>query len=132
MSSLPFGELPRFQPRRFLPAAKLNVGDWLKIAPFFDYLEFRAPQCATAADLEAWLSDWSELGTALGEESSRRYIAMSCHTDDPQARQSYLDFVEQVLPQVETRQFRLAKLFRSHPLRPALPKHSYEVFDRAT
>ena len=132
MSSLPFGELPPFQTRRFRPAAKLNLGDWSQVALFFDRLESRAPQCATATDLEAWLFDWSELGTALGEESARRYIAMSCHTDDAQAKQGCIDFVEQVLPQVQTRQFRLAQLFRSHPLRPALPKRRYEVFDRMT
>ena len=132
VSLLPFGELPPFQPRRFLPAAELNLGDGSQVAPLFDRLESRAPQCAMAADLEAWLFDWSELGAALGEESARRYIAMSCHTDDAQARQRYLDFVERILPHVETRQFRLAQLFRSHPIRPALPKRSYEVFDRMT
>jgi oligoendopeptidase F len=132
MSSLPFGNLPPFQPRRFLPAANLNVGDWSQVAPFFGRLESRAPQCATAVDLEAWLFDWSELGTAISEELSRRYVAMTCHMDDAQAKQDYLDFVEQVLPQVETRQFRLAQLFQSHPLRPVLPKQRYEVFDSAT
>jgi oligoendopeptidase F len=132
MSSLPFGKLPPFQPRRFLPAADLNAGDWSQVAPLFDRLESRAPQCATAADLEAWLVDWSELGAALGDESARRFIAMTCHTDDAEARQGYIDFVEQVLPQVETRQFLLAQLFRNHPLRPALQQQRYEVFDRAT
>jgi oligoendopeptidase F len=132
MSSLPIGESPPFQPHRFLPAVNLNVSDWSQIALLFDRLESRAPQCATAADLESWLFDWSELGTALGEEWARRNIAMTCHTDDAQAKRAYLDFVEQVLAQVETRQFRLAQLFRSHPLRPALPVRTYEVFDRAT
>jgi len=37
MNSLPFGELPPFQPRRFLPTAKLNVDDWSQVAPFFDH-----------------------------------------------------------------------------------------------
>jgi oligoendopeptidase F len=98
MSSLPFGDLPPLQSRRFLPATNLNVGDWSQVAPFFERLESRAPLCATADDLEAWLFDWSELGTAIGEELSRRYVAMSCHMDDAQAKQGYLDFVEQVLP----------------------------------
>ena len=36
----------------------------------------------SAAELERWLLDWSELSAALDEESSRRYIAMTCHTNN--------------------------------------------------
>ncbi len=132
MSLLPFGKLPPFQPHRLLPTVNFNVGDWSHVAPFFDLLESRASQCATAADLEAWLVDWSELGSAVGEEYARRHIAMTCQTDDVQARQAHLDLLEQVIPRVETRQFQLAQLFRNHPLRPTLPKRHYEVLDRTT
>jgi hypothetical protein len=76
----------------------------------------RAAQCQSAADLERWLLDWSELSAALDEESSRRYIAMTCHTDNAEAEKAYLHFVENVEPQLKPRQFALEKIYVTHPL----------------
>ncbi len=134
MSLLPFKELPAYKPRRFVPA-QINLGDWGQIAPLFVRLEEAAPKCATVAALEQWLMDTGELNAALDEESSRRYITMTCHTDNPAAEQSYLDFVENIEPELKPRQFRLAQLYLQHPQRPALlaeKKARYEVFDRNT
>jgi len=131
MSLLPFETLPAYKPRQFLPA-QIDLGEWTHLAPFFDELEIRAPQCATAADLERWLVDWSELGAALDEEAGRRYIAMTCHTDNAEAEKAYLHFVENVEPQIKPRQFRLERIFIQHPLRAQLPKPRYDVFVRDT
>ena len=68
MNLLPFEKLAPFKPRRFVPA-DLALGDWPVIAPLFDLLEARAPQCASRADLERWLVDWNELNAALEEDS---------------------------------------------------------------
>src|SRR5881409_3563271 len=102
MTLLPFGQLPAHSPRRFVPAT-VDLGEWPQIASLFDELETRAAQCKSVPDLERWLLDWSELGAALDEESSRRYIAMTCHTDDPEAEQAYLHFVEKIDPQLKPR-----------------------------
>ena len=102
------------------------------IAPLFDQLDARAPACTSAADLERWLLDWSELNAAIDEESSKRYIAMTCHTDNAEAEKAYLHFVENVDPRLKPRQFALAKAYVSHPLREQLPKARYQVFDRDT
>ena len=131
MSLLPFGILPAIAPRQFVPA-KADLGNWSELAPLFDRLEVRAAGCDSVADLEVWLLDWGELSAALDEESSRRYIAMTCHTDNAQAKQAYLDFVEQVEPQLKPREFKLSEIFLDHPLRRQLPKDRYEVFDRDT
>ena len=64
-----------------------------------------------SGELERWLLDWSELNAALDEESSRRYIAMTCHTDSPDAEKAYLHFVENVEPQLKPRQFALEKIY---------------------
>ncbi len=69
---------------------------------------------------------------ALDEESSKRYIAMTCHTDDPDAERAYLHFVEKIEPQLKPRQFRLAQIYIAHPLRDQLPKPRFDVFDRDT
>ncbi len=134
MSLLPFNELTAYKPRRFVPA-KINLGDWEQIAPLFVRLEEAAPKCATIDALEHWLLDAGELSAALDEESSRRYITMTCHTDDPAAERSYLEFVEHIEPELKPRQFKLAQIFLEHPLRPTLlaeKKERYEVFDRST
>jgi oligoendopeptidase F len=131
MNLLPFEKLPAHKPRRFVPQG-IDLGDWGRIAPLFDQLEARANACATAADLERWLVDWGELSAAIDEESSKRYIAMTCHTDNADAEKAYLHFVEHVEPQLKPRQFKLARTFVTHPVRPQLPKERYEVFNRDT
>jgi oligoendopeptidase F len=129
MNLLPFGKLTAAKPRSFVPV-DLNLGDWPQIAPLFAELESRAQRAGSPAELSQWLIDWSELSAALDEESSRRYIAMTCHTDNPQAEKAYLDFVENVEPQLKPRQFALEQIYVAHPQRAKLPQHRFEVFDR--
>ena len=129
MNLLPFAALPAHKPRRFVPA-NLDLGDWPQLAPLFDQLEARAAKCATVAELERWLVDWSELNAALEEEGSRRYIAMTCHTDNAEAEKFHPQFVEKIEPQTKPRQFRLEKILMAHPLRAQLPLPRYEVFLR--
>jgi oligoendopeptidase F len=131
MELLPFANLPPHKARTSVPPA-INLGDWAQIAPLYDQLEARASDCARPADLERWLLDWSELSAALDEESSKRYIAMTCHTDNAEAESAYLHFVEKVEPEVKPRQFKLAQIYVGHPLREKLPRERYLVFDRDT
>ncbi len=131
MNLLPFTNLPVHSPRSFVPA-QIDLGDWSQIAPLFDRLDARAPQCQSPAEFERWILDQGEIFAALDQEGSQRYIAMTCHTDSPEAEASYLHFVEKVEPELKPRQFHLAKLFLAHPLRAQLDKHRYEVFDRDT
>jgi oligoendopeptidase F len=119
MNLLPFGKLPAHKPRAFVPQ-NIDLGDRAQIAPLFDRLEARAAQCGSAGDLERWLLDWSELSSALDEEASRRYIAMTCHTDNAEAEKAYLHFIENVEPQLKPRQFALEKIYVAHPRREEL------------
>src|SRR5882757_7250481 len=136
MNLLPFGKLAAHRARMFVPQ-DINLGDWPQIAPLFDQLEVLAARANSAAELERWLIDWSELNAALDEESSRRYIAMTCHTDNADAEKAYLHFVEHVEPQLKPRQFALEKIYVA--VRAGLAtsgeqeltlKRRYEVFDR--
>jgi oligoendopeptidase F len=111
--------LPPYRPRKFVPTT-IDLGDWSQIAPLFDQLE------RPTVDREQWLADWSELCAALDEEASRRYIAMTCHTDDADAERAYLHFVETIDPQLKPRQFALNRLYTAQPL----PGRRYEVFNR--
>jgi oligoendopeptidase F len=131
MNLLPFDNLPAYKPRKFVPT-DVNWNEWSQIAPLFDKLETKAAEAKSATDLEKWLLDWSELNAAIDEEGSRRYIAMTCHTDNPEAEKAYLHFVEKIEPELKPRQFKLSQTFISHPNRKDLPKQRYEVFDRDT
>ena len=131
MSRLPFGELPPHTPREFVPK-KLDLGNWDEVKPLFDQLEERAARCKTATDLEKWLLHYGELNAAIDEESSRRYIAMTCFTDDSELEKDYLHFIESVEPELKPRQQRLAEIYLAHPVRQLLPKARYEVFNRDT
>jgi oligoendopeptidase F len=128
---LPFDQLPPHRVRRLVPA-DADLGNWDQVAPIYDQLAAGAPRCGSVAELEQWVLDWSELAAALDEESSRRYIAMTCHTDDPAAETAYLHFVERIEPRLKPRQFALERIYLEHPLRPKLPGTRYEVFDRNT
>ncbi|MGH8024984.1 MAG: M3 family oligoendopeptidase, partial [Limisphaerales bacterium] len=116
MNLLPFGKLPPARPRKFVPQ-NADLGDWAAIAPLFDQLEQRAQRIQSAEELRSWLLDWSELSAALDEESARRYIAMTCHTDNADAEKGYLHFVENIEPQLKPRQFVIDQHYTAHPLR---------------
>src|SRR5580704_13955888 len=131
MNLLPFENLPAAKPRSFVPA-EVDWSDWNQIAPLYDQLEARAAACKTAADLERWLLDWSELSAAIDQDGGERYIAMTCHTDNPDAEKAYLHVIENIDPKRKPREFKLAQIFTNHPLCAKLPKHRYEVFDRNT
>ncbi len=108
--------------------AGVDWGNWDQIAPLYDQLESRAAECKSPAALGQWLVDWGELNAALDEDGSRRYIAMTCHTDNPDAEKAYLHFVEHIQPQLKPREFKLAQMFIAHPLRGQLPQSRYAVF----
>jgi oligoendopeptidase F len=134
MSLLPFKDLPPFKQRRFVPST-IDLGDWNQLAPLFDQLEKRAPESNTLVEFEQWLLDRGELAAALDEESSKRYIAMTCHTDNTDAEKAYLHFVEKIEPELKPRQFKLDQMYLQHPFRQELlkqKKQRYEVLDRDT
>src|SRR5689334_346733 len=106
MDLLPFGELKPYRSRTFVPL-EIDFGKWEEIAPLFEKLSSASAKCSRSTELEKWLLHWSELSAALDEESSKRYIAMTCHTDNVEAEKAYLHFVENIEPQVKPRQFEL-------------------------
>jgi oligoendopeptidase F len=131
MNLLPFEPQPPYRPRAFVPE-KIDLGDWNQVAPLFDRLESAAAAARAPAQLEQWLLEGGELTAALDEEATRRYIAMTCHTDNAEAERAYLHFVEEIDPRAKPRQFKLARLFLEHPARAGLGRERYFVFDRST
>jgi len=116
-------------PRSFLPES-IDLSKWGEIEPFFKRLLEKDP--GSAVELEAWLLDISELYSALNEEGSRRYIAMTCATDDEQASKAYLDFVEKIEPHMSTLGNELDKRLIASPYLGELDENRYEVLIRDT
>src|SRR5271156_3191328 len=118
-----------FAPRRFLPET-IDLSDTARLAPGFDQLTAKLEAAASAADLEAWLLDHSEVTAALAERSSLAYIAMTCQTDDEAKEKAYLHIVEVVDPWLKPRQFALMQKLVASPLFAKLPP-LYDVFRRS-
>lgn len=116
-------------PRRFVPA-DADMGDWARIEPLFDALDRRPID--TREQMEAWLLEISELSACLSEEGSKRYVAMTCQTDDPAREAAHLQFIEEIQPKCKPRWHRLRERYVQVPARGQLPMPRYAVYDRGT
>jgi len=110
---------------RWVPG-DLDLDDWGELEPLFDHLE----KSASTKDLPAWIRDWSELECVFNEESSRRYVAMTCDTGDREKARRYLHFETEIVPRAKPRWQRLKKLYLDHPRRRRLPPRVYGMMDR--
>lgn len=116
-------------PRRFVPDAA-DMGGWTQIEPLFDGLDVRPVE--DLSQFEQWILDGSELAACLSEEYNKRYVAMTCQTDDQAREQAYLHFVGEIQPRCKPRWHRLNERYVASPFRKQLPTRRYEVYDRST
>ena len=72
-----------------------------------------------------------ELNAAVGEEGVKRYVAMTCQTDDPEREAAYLAFVRDIEPKLKPIQNAIRSRYLDSPFRSELPQDRYFVFDRA-
>ncbi len=122
----------RYEPERFphqwLPA-EIDFATWDKIEPYYDRLINR--MISSAGDLESWLTDLGELNGAVSQEGTRRYIAMTCQTDDPAREAAHLSFVREIEPVLKPKLNALRAKYLDSPYRGDLPRERYFVFERA-
>ena len=109
------------KPHRGFVPNNLDPADWTQIEPLCKLLVARPID--SLADLEKWLLDYSELSSVLDEYRARRYIDMSCHTDDPEIEKRFLHYVENIEPKLKPFDFALKKRFVESPLRAKLGCH---------
>ncbi len=122
-------KLPRAKKRKFVPE-RANLGDWAQIEPLFKELVAAAPSINSVGALEKWVFDLGELAACLDEESSKRYIDMTCHTEDKDVEAAYLHFVENIDPKCKPYWHQTKELFVANPLHKKLPKKRWMVFTR--
>ena len=118
-------KLDQVFPLKWVPR-DLDFDNWSELEPLFDELE----KNAATKDLRAWLEDWSEFESAWNEESSRRYVAMTCDTENPEKEKKYLHLETVIGPLGKPRWQTLKKLYLDHPKRKSLAKSRYGVMDR--
>lgn len=111
-----------FVPQQFDPA------DWQQVQPLFDALQARA--IGSVGELERFLTDFAELAAVLDEYGSRRYIDHTCHTDDPQVKQRYFHWIEEIEPRTKPLHFALQKKFLESPHLPGLKDPKYATLIR--
>jgi oligoendopeptidase F len=120
--------VPQRFPHQWLPE-QLDFKTWEQIEPWFQKL--LAIPIDSAHDLEQWLVAVGELNSAVGQEGAKRYVAMTCQTDDPEREASYLSFIRDIEPRLKPLQNDIRNRYLDSPYRRELPADRYQVFDRA-
>jgi oligoendopeptidase F len=115
-------------PRRYVPA-QIDLGEWNEVEPLLQKLSSRF--ILSAEELEAWLMDLSELQACLYEEGSRRYIDMTCHTDDETIEKAYLHFIGEINPKLKPHWDFLNRKYLETQASHPLDMDRYKVFTRA-
>ncbi|MCE9619920.1 MAG: M3 family oligoendopeptidase [Planctomycetes bacterium] len=119
---------PTAATQSFVPAG-LNAADWNQLEPLYQQLITRTLRCENC--LERLILDRSELDAAASEAEANLYIGMTCHTDNAAAKKAFLDFVEQVDPNLKRVGFELDKKIANSPHAKMLDKDRYGVLLRS-
>lgn len=115
-------------PHRWLPE-KTELKTWEQIEPWFQKL--LSIPIDSPGDLERWLEAAGELNAAVGQERAKRYVAMTCQTDDPDREAAYLSFIRDIEPKLKPFQNKVRNRYLDSPFRAQLPADRYRVFNRA-
>ncbi|WP_435009209.1 M3 family oligoendopeptidase [Tundrisphaera lichenicola] len=118
---------PETFPHRWIPN-EAEFKTWDQIEPW--YRQLLARPIDSPEDLEGWLFDLGELNGAVSQEGVRRYVAMTCQTDDLEREAAHLAFVREIEPKLKPVQNELRAKYLDSPYRSGLPKGRYLVFDR--
>ncbi|MGQ7857434.1 M3 family oligoendopeptidase [Pedobacter sp. WC2501] len=113
--------------RTYIPQ-ELNI-TWENLEPLFTELQNR--EINSAAELEQWLKDRSELEAALEEDFAWRYIRMSCDTANEELVKNFQYFATEIEPKISPLANELNKKFVESPFMDDLDKEKYFVYSRA-
>jgi len=111
----------------FVPA-EINATSWDTLQPYYQQLLDRVLKCSGC--LDQLILDRSELDAAAAEAGSNLYIAMTCNTEDEDAKAAYITFVENVEPELKKFGFKLNKKIVNCPHVQDLDQDRYGVLLR--
>ena len=115
---LSYPELPQKEKRNFIPE-DLDFNSWEALEPV--YSELKARPINSFNDLNEWLSDQSELDSAIQEHAGWLYIRMTCNTQDKQATDAYVHFVNEIQPKIAPFEDELNRKFNQCSFKNELP-----------
>ncbi|TVQ54330.1 MAG: M3 family oligoendopeptidase [Phycisphaerales bacterium] len=111
----------------FVPT-DLDATQWKNLEPLYQSLIDRPLKCEDC--VEQLILDRSELDAAASEAESNLYIRMTCNTSDEKAKKGFLNFVENVEPQLKKAGFALDKKIAECEHTDKLDQHRYSVLIR--
>ncbi|MBM3416034.1 MAG: M3 family oligoendopeptidase [Bacteroidetes bacterium] len=114
-------------PRKFLPK-DFTITDWKGLEPFFKDLEERS--ITSAAVLEQWMKDASELEAAVSEDACWRQIKMTCDTENKELEQAFTFFMMEIQPKIQPYSDRLNKKLMECPFTKELDREKYFTYLR--
>ena len=101
----------------------LDPTQWTELEPV--YQGFIDREILSADELEKWLFEIGDFDAFVGETSAMLYVEMTCNTEDEAAKQAYLDFVENVEPNLALISDQLNRKFAYCPYADELDATEY-------
>lgn len=108
----------------------LDARKWDELQPI--YQEFLDREIVSAEALESWLLELGRFDAYVGETGSMLYVDMTCDTENEEIKQAYLDFVEQVQPELAKVGDLLNRKLAESPYADELDSIEYNVLLRDT
>lgn len=119
--------LPLPRQKEFLPKGfKLTV--WSKLKPYYEELLKRPIK--TAAELERWVMDRSELDAAVSEAFAWRYIKVTVDNGDTHAIELYTYAVQELYPRIADFENDLNRKLVDSPFLQCLNADSFSIYIR--
>lgn len=100
-----------------LPADAQEALDWTwdDLAPHYAAL---AERPVTAENVDAWLLDWSQLSSLVGEIASRLHVTYDLNTADPERERRWFGFLENIAPRAHEAGHKLTQKLLATGLEP--------------
>ncbi|HSI89709.1 MAG TPA: M3 family oligoendopeptidase, partial [Adhaeribacter sp.] len=115
-------------PRRYLPQT-FKVTDWAAIEPYF--IELRDREINSAAELEKWMLDRSELESVLSQDMGWRYIKMTCDTQNEEITAAFQYFINEIEPRIAPYDHELNTKLIGSPYLNELDQEKYRIYLRS-
>ena len=106
----------------------LDATKWPEIEPH--YQQFLDRQIDSAESLESWLLELGRFSAYVGETGAMLYVNMTCDTENEEIKQAYLDFVENVEPELAKVGDLLNRKLVESPYAEQLDSEEYNVLLR--
>jgi oligoendopeptidase F len=118
---------PAVKTRTYLPP-DFRIENWEQLEPHYKELYERPVN--SAAELQKWLRDRSELESVVSENLAWRYIRMTCDTTDKKSEEAYLYFVSEIEPHISPFTNKLNIKLAESPYLQNLKGEGYRIYIR--